>query len=189
MITLHNTLISDDIIEKNFVCELNQCKGACCVEGDAGAPLDPQELEILKEIYPKVKPFLSEKGIETIEREGTSVKDADGDWTTPCIDKNKACAYVVFENQISYCGIEKAYLSGKIDFQKPISCHLYPIRLTQYPEFDVLNYDRWHICSPACAFGDQLKVPVYKFLKEPLIRKYGEDWYSELEEIVQSSDN
>lgn len=188
MISLHNTLISDDILEKNFVCELNQCKGACCVEGDSGAPLEPSEIDILKEIFPLVKPYLSPKGIEVLETEGTSVKDMDGDWTTPCIDKNKACAYAVFENETALCGIEKAYSDGKISFQKPISCHLYPIRLTHYPEFEVLNYDRWHICSPACAFGDHLKVPVYQFLKEPLIRKFGMEWYQDLEKSIDSQE-
>jgi hypothetical protein len=184
MLSLHHTLISDDIIEKNFVCELNQCKGACCVEGDSGAPLEPEEILILKEIYPLIKPYLTDKGMEAIELEGTSVKDMDGDWTTPCVDKNKACAYAVFENGKALCGIEKAYADGVIGFQKPISCHLYPIRLTHYPELDVLNYDRWNICSPACALGDQLKVPVYQFLKSPLIRKFGQEWYDDLEKIL-----
>jgi len=185
MITVHNTLLSDDILKKNFVCELNQCKGACCVEGDAGAPLEPQELEILKDNYDKIKPYLTQEGIEVLEKIGTSVKDEEGDWTTPCIDGNKACAYVVYEKGIAQCGIEKAYTAGAIQFQKPISCHLYPIRITHYPEFEVLNYDRWHICSPACAFGDELKVPVYKFLKVPLIRKFGSEWFDDLEREIE----
>lgn len=184
MIEVGTVLLHEDVIKENFVCNLNKCKGACCLEGDSGAPLDANELDILNEIYPKVKPFMNAKGIATIEKEGTYVTDFDGDYTTPCVDKNKECAYVIFENGITKCAIEKAYEHGVIDWKKPISCHLYPIRITKYPEFDVLNYDRWNICSPACAFGNELKVRVYEFLKAPLIRKYGEEWYAELEDFV-----
>ena len=125
---------------------------------------------------------MTAKGIQAVEEVGTWVKDEEGDYTTPCVDKNKECAYVMWEDGISKCAIERAYLDGKIGWKKPISCHLYPIRTTEYPEFDVLHYDRWHICSAACSFGRELKVPVFRFLKDPLIRKYGEDWYNELEE-------
>jgi hypothetical protein len=181
MITVGDVLLHEDVVKENFVCNLNKCKGACCLEGDSGAPLDAAELDILDEIYPKVKPFMTEKGIRTVEKTGAYVKDFDGDYTTPCVDVNKECAYVIWENGITKCAIEKAYEQGVIDWKKPISCHLYPIRITKYPEFDVLNYDRWSICSPACSFGNELKVRVYEFLKAPLIRKYGEEWYRELE--------
>jgi hypothetical protein len=184
MIEVGSVLVHEDVIEKNFVCNLTKCKGACCLEGDSGAPLNHDELGILAEIYPKVKPYMTEKGISTIEREGTHVTDFEGDYTTPCVDTNKECAYVTWENGITKCAIEKAWEAGEVSWKKPISCHLYPIRITAYPEFDVLNYDRWSICSPACSFGDELKVPVYEFLKGPLIRKYGEGWYKELEEAV-----
>jgi len=184
MIEVGTVLLHEDVIKENFVCNLNKCKGACCLEGDSGAPLDANELDILKEIYPKVKPFMNAKGIATVEREGTHVQDFEGDYTTPCVDTNKECAYVIFENGITKCAIEKAYEHGVIDWKKPISCHLYPIRITKYPEFDLLNYDRWSICSPACTFGNELKVRVYEFLKAPLIRKYGEEWYAELEDFV-----
>ena len=183
MISHQNTLISEELIEKHFVCNLNKCKGACCVAGDSGAPLEHKELAILKEIYPQVEPYLNQKGKEAIAKSGVYVTDFEGDKTTPCVDDNKECAYVVFDNDVAKCGIEQAYLDGKITFRKPISCHLYPIRITQYPEFDVLNYDKWTICSPACAFGEELQVPVYRFLKDPLIRKYGVQWYNELEEM------
>ncbi|MFD2161854.1 DUF3109 family protein [Paradesertivirga mongoliensis] len=182
MIEVLNTLVDEDLLTETFVCNLDKCKGACCVEGDAGAPLAKSELSVLEEIYPVVKPYLTQKGIEAIEEYGTWVKDSDGDYTTPCVDGNKECAYVTWENGITKCGIEQAYLDGKISWKKPVSCHLYPIRTTEYPEFDVLHYDRWHICSSACSFGRELKVPVFRFLKEPLIRKYGEEWYNELEE-------
>ncbi|MDA9555483.1 DUF3109 family protein [Pelobium sp.] len=181
MIEVGGHLVSEELIKENFICHLEKCKGACCIEGDAGAPLSKDELAILEEVYPKVKPYMTAKGIETVEQTGVFVKDIDGDLTTPCIDENKECAYVIWENGITKCAIEKAYEDGKIAFQKPISCHLYPIRLTQYPEFDMLNYDRWNICSSACSFGNERQVKVYQFLKDPLIRKYGEDWYKELE--------
>ncbi|MEH6304823.1 DUF3109 family protein [Olivibacter sp. CPCC 100613] len=186
MIEVSDVLVNEKIIKEQFVCNLNRCKGACCVEGDSGAPLDQHELAILAEIYPKVKPFMTLKGIETVENNGTHVVDEEGDLTTPCVDGNKECAYVTWENGITKCAIEIAHQRGLINWKKPISCHLYPIRITKYPEFDVLNYDRWHICHDACSYGRELKVPVYRFLKEPLIRKYGEEWYKELEEAAQS---
>lgn len=182
MIEVQNTLVHEDLMEEYFVCHLDKCKGACCVEGDSGAPLEKSELKILEDIYEQVKPYMTEKGIQTVEEFGTWVRDSDGDLTTPCIDTNKECAYVMWEDGMSKCAIEKAYLEGKISWKKPISCHLYPIRITQYPEFDILNYDRWHICKSACSFGRELKVPVYEFLREPLIRKYGEEWFRELHE-------
>jgi len=184
MIEVQNTLVHEDLISESFVCNLNKCKGICCVEGDAGAPLEVAETAILADIYPKIQHLLEAKGIAAIEAQGTSVVDLDGDLTTPCVDGNKECAYVTFENGITKCGIEKGYEQGLIDWQKPISCHLYPIRVTQYPEFEVLNYDRWHICHDACSFGRELKVPVYQFLKGPLIRKYGAVWFKELEDNV-----
>lgn len=185
MIEVQSTLVHEDIISENFVCNLDKCKGACCVEGDSGAPLEKSELAILEEIYEVVKPYMTPKGIATIEENGTWVKDFEGDYTTPCVDGHKECAYVIWDNGVSKCAIEKAYLDGKTNWKKPISCHLYPIRITKYPEFDVLHYDRWNICSPACSFGNQLKVPVYQFLKEPLIRKYGDSWYTELAEKLE----
>ncbi|MDO3626818.1 DUF3109 family protein [Mucilaginibacter sp. BT774] len=186
MIEVGNVLVHEDVVKENFVCNLNKCKGACCLEGDSGAPLNHDELHILDEIYPKVKPFMTAKGIATVEETGTYVTDFEGDYTTPCVDTNKECAYVTWENGITKCAIEKAYESGAISWKKPLSCHLYPIRITKYPEFEVLNYDRWSICSPACSFGNELKVHVHEFLKEPLIRKYGEEWYKELEEAVEA---
>lgn len=186
MIEVGNVLVHEDVVRENFVCNLKKCKGACCLEGDSGAPLNHDELHILDEIYPKVKPFMTAKGIATVEETGTYVTDFEGDYTTPCVDTNKECAYVTWENGITKCAIEKAYEYGAISWKKPMSCHLYPIRITKYPEFDVLNYDRWSICSPACSFGNELKVHVHEFLKEPLIRKFGEEWYKELEEAVEA---
>lgn len=186
MIEIGEVLVNEEIIKENFICNLHKCKGACCVEGDSGAPLDRDELAVLAEIYPSVKPYMTEKGIETVEQVGTHVIDEDGDLTTPCVNGNEECAYVTWENGITKCAIEIAFEQGKIAWKKPISCHLYPIRITKYPEFDVLNYDKWHICHDACTLGRELKVPVYSFLKDPLIRKYGEAWYKELEESVKT---
>ena len=187
MIEVQHTLVHEDVVTEEFVCNLNKCKGACCIEGDSGAPLERTELAILDEIYPHVKPYMTAKGIEAVELQGTSVKDFEGDLTTPCVDTNKECAYVTWENGITKCAIEKACEDGKVNWKKPISCHLYPIRITQYPEFDVLQYDRWNICSAACSFGKELKVPVYQFLKDPLIRKYGTEWYAELEQKINNN--
>ena len=181
MILVGKTVISDDIKDNFFVCDLEKCKGACCVEGDAGAPLEENETKILDDIYPHIKDYLSPKGRQTIEESGTWVSDRDGDKVTPTIGNNEACAYaVVDEKGIMKCGIEQAYLDGKTDFKKPISCHLYPIRISKYDDFEALNYERWGICDPACVLGGKLGVPIYKFVKEALTRKYGEAWYQEL---------
>jgi hypothetical protein len=185
MIEIGNTLISDDLIASYFVCDLSRCKGACCVEGDLGAPLDYEELEVMDAIYPKVAPYLSDEGREAIEKQGTYIKDYEDEYSTPTVN-GKECAYAVYDQQgILKCGIEAAYHDGKIDFQKPISCHLYPVRINSYEQYDAVNYDRWHICDPACNLGQSLKIPLYKFLKIPLIRKYGADWYRKLANIVK----
>ena len=180
MILIENTVISDDIAEKFFVCDLIKCKGACCVEGDLGAPLEDVELPVMEEIYEDVKPYLSQIGIEAIEKQGKYIKDWEGDFSTPVIE-GRECAYAIYDDRGTLkCGIEQAYFDGKIGFRKPISCFLYPIRITKYEHYEALNYDRWHICSDACTHGEQLGVELYKFLKDPLITKYGEAWYAEL---------
>lgn len=185
MIAHGKTVISEELFEKHFVCDLTKCKGACCVEGDAGAPLEKEEVIILEKEYNNIKPFLRKEGIAVIEKEGTSViDDYDGELVTPLVN-NKECAYVVFDDTgTTLCGIELAWKEGKTSFRKPVSCHLYPIRIESYSSFDALNYHKWEICSPACSLGQELKVPVYKFAKDSLIRKYGQDWYKELEVIA-----
>ena len=185
MFQLGKTIVSEDIIEKDFMCNLSACKGACCVDGDAGAPLDKEETEILKEIYPKVKPFLSQEGIEVIEKQGTFITTKDGELETPLIN-NADCSYVNFDEKgIALCGIEEAYNQGEISWKKPISCHLYPVRVKDYSEFSAVNYHKWEICDDACALGKELQIPIYKFVKEALIRKFGEDWYMELEKVAK----
>ncbi|WP_299333506.1 DUF3109 family protein [uncultured Psychroserpens sp.] len=186
MFQLGKTIVSEDIIEKDFVCNLSACKGACCIDGDAGAPLDNDEVQILKEIYPKVKPFLRQEGIEAIEKQGTHITTDFGDFETPLIN-GADCAYVIFDDKkTALCGIEEAYNQGEISWKKPVSCHLYPIRVKDYSEFSAVNYDKWEICDDACALGKELQVPIYKFVKEALIRKFGEDWYSELEKVAEN---
>ena len=185
MIQIDDKLISEDLFSEEFVCNLAKCKGICCVEGDAGAPLDEDETHILDEIYPKIKPYLRPEGIQAIEEQGTYTLDFEGDLVTPLVN-NAECAYVIFDEKgYTKCAIEKAYEDGVIDWQKPISCHLYPIRITEYSNFSAINYHEWDICSDACTLGKELGVKVYQFLKKPLIRKYGEEFYKTLSEAAE----
>ncbi|CCG54327.1 Protein of unknown function [Flavobacterium indicum GPTSA100-9 = DSM 17447] len=184
MFQLNKTIISEEILENEFVCNLSACKGACCVDGDAGAPLTQEETQILVDIYPKVKPFLRPEGIQAIEEQGAFVIGTDGEYETTLIE-GKDCAYVIFDGQTALCGIEQAYNEGIVDWKKPVSCHLYPIRVKEYTDFAAVNYHKWHICSDACALGKELQVPIYKFVKEALIRKFGEQWYQELEKVAE----
>ncbi len=188
MFQLGKTIVSEDILQKDFVCNLSACRGACCVDGDAGAPLTMEETKILEQIYSKIKPFLRKEGIAAIEQAGTWVKGAEQDLETPLIN-NKDCAYVIFDGKTALCGIEQAYNQGIVDFKKPVSCHLYPIRVTDFTEFAAVNYDKWDICDPACSLGAELEVPVYKFVKESLIRRFGADWYLELEKVAKDLEN
>lgn len=181
MILIENKIISDDVITEKFVCNLNACKGACCWEGDFGAPLELEELPILKQIYPAIKPFLTAEGIAVIEEEGTYRYYNEPEEYGTTLIENGACVFMTTDALgVAQCGIEQAYKAGVTDFKKPISCHLYPIRVENLGEMTALNYDEWDICSAACTLGEKLKMPVYVFLKEPLIRKFGADFYKEL---------
>lgn len=186
MVAIDKTLISEDVFDKKFVCDLNACKGACCVAGDSGAPLDKDELEVLDSVLEQVKPYMTKKGLKAVEKHGTYVVDSDGDYTTTLVSEKAECAFVYFDdNKIAKCAIEQAYYDGKITWKKPISCHLYPIRITKHKSYDAVNYSKWDVCKPACECGKKLDVPVYKFLKEPLIRKYGKGWYKQLEKSAE----
>jgi len=186
MFQLGKTIVSEAIIENDFVCNLSACKGACCIDGDAGAPVTEDEAQILKEIYPKIKPFLRPEGVAVIEAHGAFVKTPLGELETPLIH-GADCAYVIFdEKNTALCAIVEAYNQGEISWKKPLSCHLYPIRVKNYTEFSAVNYDKWEICDDACSLGKELQVPVYKFVKEALIRKFGADWYTELEKVAQT---
>jgi hypothetical protein len=185
MIAIDNKLVSDEIVEKQFVCDLVKCKGGCCEDGDAGAPLGIDELDELIHNYEKVKPYLTEAGIKSIEKNGKYLYDKEFGWVTPTI-KGEMCAYGFRdENGIIKCGIEKAYLEGKINWKKPVSCHLFPIRVSKSKEdkdLEYLNYEpRPDLCKAACRLGKRLEVPVYVFLKEAIIRKYGQEFYNALE--------
>ncbi|PID68509.1 MAG: hypothetical protein CR989_05070 [Flavobacteriales bacterium] len=184
MFQLGNSIVSEEIIENDFVCNLNACKGACCIDGEAGAPLEEAELSVLMDVYPKVKSFLTKKGIEAIENQGLYVGHK-GEFETPLIPDDDSCVYITYDkNGIAKCGIEQAYNRGLIPFKKPVSCHLYPIRITEYSTLNAVNYHRWEICNTACKLGKELQVPIYKFVKEGLIRKFGEDWYAKLEKVA-----
>lgn len=186
MISIDNTLVSDQIISEEFVCNISKCKGECCVAGEAGAPLEKDEVTFLEKNYSKIKPFLNKKGIKSIESQGVFVKGLDGDLETPLVE-GKECAYTVFSDSgVASCGIEKAYQQGVINFQKPISCHLYPVRVQNYESMIAVNYHSWSICSDACSLGESLKIPIYVFVKTALIRKFGEKWYSELTEHAKN---
>lgn len=184
MIEVGRAIVSFDILEKKFLCDLLKCKGACCVEGDSGAPVTPEEVDAIQEVYPEVEAYLPEEHRKAIARQGYAVVDLDGDLVTPLVN-NLQCAYSFAEKGIVKCGIEKAYLDGKSKFRKPVSCHLFPIRITEYKRFDAVNYEQIEICRPGRACGVAAKLPVYVFLKEPLIRKYGAEWYEQLEYAAQ----
>ncbi|MCB0819218.1 MAG: DUF3109 family protein [Bacteroidetes bacterium] len=186
MIIVGDKLISEDILEQEFICNLSACGGACCVEGDSGAPLNDEEAGLLEEELEQIKPFLRPEGLKEIDEQGVFVIDSDGDVVTPLVE-GKECAFTVFDEKgTAFCGIENAWKAGKTKFRKPVSCHLYPIRVLKLPEYEALNYNRWKICAPACVLGKQQSVPVYRFLKEALIRAYGEEWYALLEETAEA---
>jgi hypothetical protein len=187
MIIIGNTLLSDELFLDRFVCDLPVCKGGCCVEGEAGAPLEEQETLILQDIFSKVRPLMIEGGIRTVLDQGAWVWDQHDEPVTPLVN-GAQCAYVYYDNDgTAKCAIEKAYNEGMIAFRKPISCHLYPIRVTAYPHYDALNYHRWPICNCARKNGKKLDVKIFRFCKEALIRKYGQAWYEELEAYVNLS--
>ncbi len=179
MIEIGNKIVSLDVVREKFVCDLEKCKGQCCVDGDAGAPLEESELQELENIFPAILPYLTERGKEAIDKLGYYVVDPENDYVTP-LAENSECAYCYFENGIAKCAIEKAYFEKKVTFRKPVSCHLYPIRISEYKRFDGVNYNRLSICAPARELGEKLNVSVCQFLKEPIIRKYGQEWFDQL---------
>ncbi|MFY9516132.1 MAG: DUF3109 family protein [Dysgonamonadaceae bacterium] len=185
MIQIKDTLISEDVFETCFVCDLGKCKGMCCVEGDAGAPLTHEEYEAIKDVLPEIWDDLSPKARELIEKQGIAYIDDDGELVTSII-KGRECVFTYFDaDGVCRCAIDNAFREGKISVQKPISCHLYPIRLHKYDEFTALNYDRWSVCRPALRLGKKTGIKLYQFLKEPLICKFGEEWYQEVCQIAE----
>ena len=185
MIQIDDTLVSLDLIERSFLCDLSHCKGQCCVEGDSGAPLEPGEEEELKRVLPEIWNDLLPEARTVIQSQGVAYTDSDGDRVTSIVgDKN--CVFTCYDTDgVCKCAIEKAYREGRVSFYKPISCHLYPVRITQYKTFQAVNYHRWDVCKAAERLGKKEQVPVYQFLKEPLIRKFGQAWYDALDECAQ----
>lgn len=190
MIVIDNILISDDVVEKQFVCDLDKCKGGCCEDGDAGAPLDDVELDIIIEMYEKIKPYLSAAGIAEVERKGKYVYHKEFGWVTPTLPSDKElCVYATRDKTgMIKCAFEQAFYDGVIPWKKPVSCHLFPIIVEKAKKggYERINYEpRVKLCSPACIQGKKQKVSTYEFLKEPIIRKYGEAFYKALERIAR----
>lgn len=186
MIIVGQALVSEDILEKKFQCQIRTCKGECCVQGDSGAPLDEEELEIIASEYKEYVPFMSADGLAKVAEGGFYEKDRDGDLVTNCLPTGE-CVFVVYDELgIAGCAIEKAYFANKSWFRKPMSCHLYPIRAKKYGDYMALNYHTWNICSEACKVGEEKKIPVYQFLKEALTRKMGPSWYEEFEAVAEA---
>lgn len=185
MFQIGDAIVATDIIEESFLCDLSVCKGECCVEGDAGAPLEDDEVRIIEDILPQVWDDLSLQAQEVIKKQGVAYKDSDGDMVTSIVN-GKDCVFTYYdETGICKCAIEKAYRENRVDFYKPISCHLYPIRLENYKNFTAVNYHRWSVCKAAVLLGKKEGLKIYQFLKEPLIRRFGEDWYKELTLVAE----
>ena len=184
MVQIQQTLISDDIFKEHFICDLCKCKGQCCVDGESGAPLEQNEFEEINEILPLIWDDLSPAAQELINEQGIAYTDYDGELVTSIIN-GEECVFTFFDdNGVCKCVIDNAYREGRINIQKPISCHLYPIRLKEYVEFTAVNYHKWSVCESATVLGRQQGLPLFRFLKEPLIRKFGENWYNELCEVA-----
>ena len=185
LVEIQDKIISTQIFDKQFVCDLSACKGACCIEGDGGAPVTQEEVQIIEQNLTKILPYMRPEGIAAVSASGVVYEDADFEPATTLVN-DKECAFVYFDQtKTAKCAIEKAHREGNIDFIKPISCHLYPIRTKKFSEYTALNYEKWDICAPACACGEKLEVPVFKFLKEPLIRAFGPEFYKELEIVAK----
>ena len=182
MIQIDYEIVSLDLLTEKFCCDLGRCKGICCVEGDSGAPLELEEADILEEEYESYKPYMKPEGIEAVERQGFMVVDEDGDYTTPLIG-GRECAYSFEENGVTMCAVERAFKEGKTRFVKPVSCHLYPIRVSVFGNGTLgLNYHRWDVCRDARAEDGWCGIPVYRALREPIVRRFGEAFFEALEE-------
>lgn len=189
MIQIDDTIIALDIVQENFLCDLSACKGECCVEGDSGAPLEKHEVEIIEKLLPIIWDDLSPKAQKIIEKEGVAYRDYDGEMVTSIVN-GKDCVFTYYDDEgICKCAIEKACREGKTDFYKPVSCHLYPIRLQKYHNFTAVNYHRWKVCKAAVILGNKNGLKIYQFLKEPLIRRFGQAWYDELSLIADELRN
>lgn len=184
MIEIKDTVVTLDLFREQFCCDLGACKGACCIEGDAGAPVKLEEVAQLEEAAEIVWDELSPKAQEVIKAQGVVYTDQDGDIVTSIVD-NKDCVFTCYDDKgCCYCAIDKAFREGRCKFQKPISCHLYPIRLSRMSSYTAVNYHRWDVCKAATLLGKKLNLPVYKFLKEPLIKAFGQEWWDECDVVA-----
>jgi hypothetical protein len=183
MILHEKTILSDDIRFVYFSCDLAKCKGACCIEGDAGAPLEEEEISLLEDYIDDIKPYMVQEAIREVELLGVFDYDAEGKFVTPLVN-GRECVFVYFDSGIARCAIELAYQEKKIPFAKPISCHLYPIRIKTTSVNDLLNYHKWPICQQALIKGYNEKTPLYRFLEGALIRRYGRTWYNKLVKLL-----
>ena len=186
MIPVQNTIVSDDLSEVRFACDLRKCKGACCVAGDAGAPLEEEEISRIEDYIGEIIPYMTERGCKVIRENGVFDYDSNGKFVTPLVN-DAECAFTNFDEDIAYCAIEKAWQSGRIPFRKPVSCHLYPVRIQQYENYDAVNYHKWHICKAALKKGNRKNVILADFVKDALIRKYGREWFDELSQIMSAT--
>lgn len=185
MVQVGDVIVSFDVFREKFLCDLDACKGVCCIEGDAGAPVELEEVEKLEEALPVIWNELSPEAQAVIDKQGVVYTDQEGDLVTSIVN-GKDCVFTCYDERgYCYCAIEKAFREGRCNFYKPISCHLYPIRIGNCGPYKALNYNRWNICKAAVALGEKKGVAVYQFLKEPLIRRFGEDWYAELELVAE----
>ncbi len=185
MVEIDDTIVSEEILTKHFACDISQCKGICCVEGNAGAPLEIEEVELLERYFDLYREFMPAAGVEAVEEQGFMVVDSDGDYTTPLVN-DAECAYAYTENGVTLCAVEKGWLDGRYDFRKPISCHLYPIREVRFKSGGVgLNYHRWSVCHSACKNGEKRGIYIYQSLKEPIIRRFGEEFYEAMDQAAK----
>ena len=185
MVEILDTVVTFELFEQMFCCDLAQCKGRCCIEGDAGAPLQDDEEKKIREILPKILEYLPEKSREIIAEKGISYIDCQEEMVTMLVNESE-CVFAYFENGVARCALERAYNEGVTDFHKPISCYLYPVRLEKFTNFTAVNFHHWHLCKSAEECGKKHKLPAYKFLKKPLLRRFGEEWYAELEDAAKA---
>jgi hypothetical protein len=184
MIQIGDVIVSRDLLDEHFFCHLEECEGSCCVYGDAGAPLEEQETLLLEKHLEQIKPYLRAEGVRAVSQQGAWVVDGEGEKVTPLVGREE-CAYAVFDEGIARCAIEQAYEAEAIPFRKPVSCHLYPIRVSKLKQGMALNYHRWSICEPARILGKQEGIPVFRFLQDPITRVFGELFYEELETVYR----
>ena len=188
MFAVNNILVTDELLDAQFACNLGACLGGCCVQGDSGAPLELDERRELENVFPRVKKYLRQEALDVIEEQGVWEETEPGKYATTCVD-NAECVFVFYEGPVAKCAIEKAYLEGRVNFRKPISCHLFPIIAEKFGDVEALNYEQIALCNPAKKHGSKHGIYLINFLREPLVRKYGEDWYKQFRSACKKRRN